>query len=221
MTLTRRLFSILGLAAAVGLTAAFAPAETATIGKQTPPFVSDDVMTGKPFKIVECTGDITVLEWINPDCPVCKRVYEKGVITKTIERLRAIDPKIRYVTINSTATRDGKPVTKDQVTSQTKQFLTQMKMNVPAIVDFDGTVGKVYGAKTTPHMFVIDAKGILRYTGALDDDKNGKKAESGQTVTNYVVEAVKKIKANETVTPDTTEPYGCSVKYATAAAAAD
>ncbi|MHC4129834.1 MAG: thioredoxin domain-containing protein [Planctomycetota bacterium] len=79
------------------------------------------------------------------------------------------------------------------------------------LIDRDGKVGHLYGAKRTPHMFVVDAKGILRYQGAIDDDSSGDK---GDRATNYVVQAVRQIAAGDTVTPDVTRAYGCSVKYA-------
>jgi hypothetical protein len=71
------------------------------------------------------------------------------------------------------------------------------------LIDGDGAVGHMYGAKTTPHCYVIDAKGVLAYNGAIDDKGS----------TNYVVEAVKALKDGKAVSPSTTKPYGCSVKY--------
>ncbi|MHC4766083.1 MAG: thioredoxin domain-containing protein, partial [Planctomycetota bacterium] len=85
------------------------------------------------------------------------------------------------------------------------------KIDAPVLIDRDGKVGHLYGAKRTPHMFVVDAKGILRYQGAIDDDSSGDK---GDRATNYVVQAVRQIAAGDTVTPDVTRAYGCSVKYA-------
>ena len=79
----------------------------------------------------------------------------------------------------------------------------------------NGDVGHLYKAKNTPHMYVIDADRTLMYSGAIDnDDPFGAKRKAGEDVTNYVVNAVKQIKAEETVSPDTTRPYGCKVKYA-------
>jgi peroxiredoxin len=222
MNVTRRLFSILGLAAALGVTAALAPAdETATVGRRAPTWTSDDVLVQKPIKLEDYLGNIVILEWINPDCPVCRRVYETGVINKTLQTVRQASPNVKYIAINSTATKNNQPVTKEAVTSQSISFLKTHKINIPLVIDHDGRIGRMYNAQTTPHMFVIDSTGVLRYTGALDDDPAGKKATAGETVTNYVVNAVNKLVANETVTPDTTRAYGCSIKYAAQAAVAD
>ncbi|MHC4102825.1 MAG: thioredoxin domain-containing protein, partial [Planctomycetota bacterium] len=85
------------------------------------------------------------------------------------------------------------------------------KIDAPVLIDRDGKVGHLYGAKRTPHLFVIDAEGVLRYQGAIDDDQRGDK---GEKATNYVVQAVRQIVAGETVAPDITRSYGCTVKYA-------
>jgi alkyl hydroperoxide reductase subunit AhpC len=115
--------------------------------------------------------------------------------------LKAIDSNVMVVYINSSAARP-------ESLSATAGYLKEHKIEVPALLDTEGKVGMMYGARTTPHCYVIDSKGVLRYQGAIDDAKGGKKGEM-----NYVVNAVKQIKAGETVSPDTTKPYGCSVKY--------
>ena len=147
-------------------------------------------------------GKIVVLQWINPDCPICVRVSKSGRVAAMRSDLGNVDNDIVHLTVNSTHYMEPE---KGAV------YLEQHAIDAPVLIDKDGTVGKLYGAKTTPHMFVIDTEGVLRYQGAIDDDQSGKK---GGDATNYVVLAVQQIAEGETVSPDTTRPYGCSVKYA-------
>ncbi len=94
---------------------------------------------------------------------------------------------------------------------QNNFWIRQYKLDYPILLDNDGTVGRLYGARRTPHMFVIDPQGVLRYHGAIDDNPFASK--SADEVTTYVVEAATRIVANETVSPDYVKPSGCTVKY--------
>jgi hypothetical protein len=85
--------------------------------------------------------------------------------------------------------------------------MKEHKVDIPALLDNDGAVGLLYGAKTTPHCYVIDANGVLVYQGAIDNN------DKGDGKMNYVVNAVTQLKAGESVSPSETKPYGCSVKY--------
>ncbi len=195
----------IGLAAAVGIALA-APAtaqhdhQHAKVGQPAPEFTLKDT-AGKDHKLSDHKGKIVVLQWINPDCPWCLRVMSKGVVKHMLEELKALDKDLVYLTVNSTHYMEA---------SKTAEYLATHKIEAPALIDQSGSVGHIYGARTTPHTYVIDAGGILRYQGAIDDDHPGKK---GKDAMNYVVNAVKQIKAGETVSPDSTKPYGCAVKY--------
>lgn len=208
---TRSAFAaLLGLALLTGLTTtAIAGAQDkekkndavkAAIGEPAPDFTLTDT-EGKSHRLSDYKGKIVVLQWINPQCPVCRRVWSDGLVGSMRDEMKKVAPDIVHLTINSTHFMEP---------SQSAAYLKEHKIDVPALDDRAGTVGRLYGARTTPHMYVIDQKGILRYDGAFDDDARGRE-DSGTT--NYVVNAVKQIVAGETVTPDTTRPYGCSVKY--------
>lgn len=201
---TRRLFlPLLGLVAMMNAALAIATPsadDTAKVGEAAPEFTLTDA-DGKEYSLSDYKGRIVVLQWINPDCPVCRRVSSAGLVGKMSKQLKKIDGELVHLAINSTHYMDGETSAK---------YLKQHKLKSPALIDQDGTVGKLYGARTTPHMFVIDKEGILRYQGAFDSDPNGKKKD----VTNYVINAVQQITNGETVTPDFMKPYGCSVKYA-------
>jgi len=112
---------------------------------------------------------------------------------------KAINPDVVFLFINSTAATAGNP-------KESADYLAKNKVEATALIDGDGTVGHAYAAKTTPHCYVIDSKGVLVYAGAIDDqaDKNPK---------NYVVNAIQALKDGKDVSPATTKPYGCGVKY--------
>jgi hypothetical protein len=93
--------------------------------------------------------------------------------------------------------------------SDTAKWKSEQGFAYATLQDADGTIGRLYGARTTPHLFVIDAAGVLRYDGAIDDDPYGKAA----TPVNYVDGAVKSLLAGASPDPSETKPYGCSVKY--------
>jgi peroxiredoxin len=175
--------------------------QKAELGEAAPDFTLYDAH-GKAHKLSDYKGKTVVLQWINPDCPVCRRVTSTGIVNTMAKEIKQIDPTVVFLTVNSTHYMEA---------DKSAKYLEKNKVQAPALIDRDGTVGKMYGARTTPHLYVIDAKGVLRYQGALDDDPRGSKGDSRM---NYVINAVRQINAGETVAPDSTQPYGCGVKYA-------
>jgi peroxiredoxin len=154
---------------------------------------------GGQASLSDYAGKVVVLEWVNPDCPFVKRHYAAD----TMETLAAkyADDDVVWLTINSTHYMDAKA---------NAGFAKDQGLDVPILIDADGTIGKIYGAKTTPHMFVIDANGVVVYQGAIDDDPRGSK---GEGTTNYVAAALDETLAGKKVSTAETQPYGCSVKY--------
>jgi peroxiredoxin len=175
--------------------------DAAGIGEPAPTFTLTD-STGRSHVLADYRGKIVVLQWINPDCPVCRRTSSSGKVTAMRRRLDETHDGVVHLTVNSTHYMEP---------SVGAAYLKEYKIDAPVLIDRDGRVGRLYGAKRTPHMFVIDAEGVLRYQGAIDDDDRGDK---GDGATNYVVQAVRQIVADETVAPDVTRSYGCTVKYA-------
>ncbi len=169
------------------------------IGTEAPSFTLKTT-DGKDWNLSDAKGKVVVLQWVNPHCPVCVRVSSDGTLSKTIKGCTEQFADVVYVAINSSS-GDASSL------AATGAYLAGHKVAVPALLDSDGAVGKLYGARTTPHCFVIDSKGILVYQGAIDDNQNG----SGKT--NFVVNAVTQLKAGETVSPNETKSYGCGVKY--------
>lgn len=186
-----------------------APAK-AEIGQKAPAFSLTDI-EGTRHALKDFAGKIVVIEWFNADCPysgkdTIKSVHATGRAASLRKQLRAVDSGVVYLLIDSTARRQMK----SDIIAADKTARTQWKIDAPILIDFDGAVGHAYKAQTTPHMFVIDGDGVLRYQGAFDNDK---KREQGEGATNHVLAAVKKIKAGEEPSPSKTRPWGCSVKY--------
>ena len=172
--------------------------KAAEVGKPAPEFELTD-LDGKKVKLSDYKGKIVVLEWFNPDCPTCDRVYSKGgPLTEVPERLKK--DGVVWLAVNS----DGE--TAKQV-DKNKDFLKEKKATVQVLLDPTGKTGKAYGAKSTPHCFVIDEKGVLRYQGALDNAPSGKPKE-GEALVNYVEKAVGELKAGKPVTTSETRSYG-------------
>lgn len=170
----------------------------ATVGEAAPDFALKDE-TGKTYKLSDYKGKTVVLEWTNPDCPVVQRHYEAKTMQNVIEE---IDDGVVWLAVDSS----------NFVTPEiSKKWKSQNKVDWPQLQDPEGKVGKLYGAKTTPHMYVVDGEGVLRYSGAIDDDPHGKKKVEERT--NHVIEAVTAIAEGKDVPTPTTKPYGCSVKY--------
>jgi peroxiredoxin len=182
----------------------------AKVGQKAPAFSLTDT-DGKQHALKDYAGKIVVLEWFNADCPFSgkdgrKSVHATGRAAALRKQLKIVDPGIVYLLIDSTAHRKTKP----DIIATDKAARTQWKIDAPILIDFDGKVGRAYSAKTTPHMFIIDEAGVLRYEGAFDD--NQRNADRDDT-TNYVLAAVKKLKAGESPSPSHVKQWGCSVKY--------
>jgi peroxiredoxin len=198
---------IIGMVAALGLvtTAALAGPEHdhahATIGKPAPDFklTSSD---GAKVKLSDLRGKVVVLEWTNHECPyVVRHVGKKKTMQTTFAKFKGKD--VAWLGIDSSHFCEDKK-------TEINAFRKASKVDYPTLLDANGKVGHIYGAKTTPHMFVIDKKGILVYSGAIDDDRAGDKDQTR----NYVAEAVEAALTGSTVPTSQTRPYGCGVKYA-------
>lgn len=207
------LFAGLGLAAVTGLAIAMptaAPATSSTvvakaeIGKAAPAFTLKD-LDGTSHSLSDFKGKIVVVEWFSSKCPWSgmkskNSVHSSGQIKKLQKGLKGMDENVVYLMVDSSGRIFGD---EKALIAADKKATKDLGITSPVLVDYDGTVGKAYGAKTTPHMYVIDAEGVLRYQGALGDRKDR----------NYVMDAVTAIKNGSTVSPASTRPYGCGVKY--------
>lgn len=177
---------------------ASAGAGKAKLGAAAPTFTLNDT-EGKAWNLADTKGKVVVLQWMNPECPVCRRVAEDSTTANTLKGVREAFPDAVYVGINSSSSRPSS-------FEASKGYMANHKIEMPVLIDTDGAVSKLFGAKTTPHCFVIDASGVLVYAGAIDD------SPSGGAKTNYVIDAVNALKAGKPVSPNETKPYGCGVK---------
>ncbi len=180
------------------------PAAKAELGKPAPDFELKD-LDGKVVKLSDHKGKTVVLEWFNPECPFV--VYAHGEGQLKDQAARTAKDGIVWLSINSGA--EGKQGTGVE---KNRKAMANWKMSNPILLDEKGEVGRRYDAKNTPQMFVIDAKGVLIYRGAIDNAPNGK-PDGGDKVVNYVDAALADLKAGKPVATAETKAYGCAVKY--------
>jgi peroxiredoxin len=176
------------------------------IGSQAPNFQLPDA-NGKPVSLGQYKGKVVVLEWNNPGCPYVKKHYESGNMQKTQAAARR--DGVVWLAINS-----GAPGKQGHMSgAEAKAFVGAQKAQPTAyLLDHQGTVGKRYGAVTTPHMYIIDKAGKLVYAGGIDDKATANKDDIA-TARNHVLAALSELKAGKAVSVATSRPYGCSVKY--------
>ncbi|WBH17243.1 redoxin domain-containing protein [Sphingomonas radiodurans] len=192
---------------AVAVLAITPAAAQQAIGKPAGNFRLTDA-DGKSVTLGQFKGRPVVLEWNNPGCPYVKKHYESGNMQATQAKAKAAGAV--WLTINS-----GAPGKQGYMTGpQAKSFVTTQKAAPTAyLLDPEGRVGKGYAAKTTPHLYLIDAAGRLVYQGGIDDRPTPDKADV-IGARNHVLAALGEVKAGKAVSMPETRPYGCSVKYA-------
>ena len=193
------------LAAALASLFATAALAAATPGQPAPGFSVTD-LAGKPVKLEDYKGKTVVLEWHNFGCPFVQKHYKSG-------NMQALQKKygndVVWLAVNSTHKGAADWMEPAPLTAELKKFEA-----TPAayLVDEPGRMGVAYGAKTTPHMYIIDPQGKVVYNGAIDDKRSSNPTDV-KTAKNYVVAALDEMKAGKPVSTASTAPYGCSVKY--------
>jgi peroxiredoxin len=178
----------------------------ARVGDAAPSFTATDT-NGQLHKLSDYAGKFVVLEWHNRGCPYTQKHYNSGNMEKLQHEWTARG--VVWLTIISSA-----PGKQGYVTAQDENAYVKQVNAAPTAVLLDpaGTVGHLYDAKTTPHMFIINPQGVLIYNGAIDDKPTPDPSDiSGAK--NYVSLALTEALAGKSVTTPTTRPYGCSVKY--------
>ena len=170
--------------------------------------------SGEEYSLEDHKGKYVVLEWTNMDCPFVRKHYDSGNM-QGLQKKYA-DEDVVWLRICSSAPGKQGYLEADAIEKRLKKEKT---LEVPYLIDADGTVGRKYGAKTTPHMFVVDPKGVLIYAGGIDDIKSTKTADV-KKATNYVSACLDAVLNGEKIEVKTSVPYGCSVKYAKKSATA-
>ncbi|WP_374034722.1 redoxin domain-containing protein [Bdellovibrio bacteriovorus] len=194
---------IFALALTFTSTLAFADAK---VGAPAPDFNVTDA-NGKTHKLSDYKGKYVVLEWYNKDCPYVRKHYD----SKNMQNIQSemTSKGIVWLSIISSAKgKQGYMPLADVVKNGTKEASKATAI----LVDENGKMGKAYGAKTTPHMYLIDPQGVLRYNGAIDSNDSADPATIA-SAENYIIRAVASAEKGEKIAKETSKPYGCSVKY--------
>lgn len=177
--------------------------DTAQVGLLAPAFTLRDVH-GRRRSLDDFAGKIVVLEWTNPNCPFVVRHYGSGGMQALQARYR--EKGVAWILVQSTKPDHNQYMAPGRLAAQLETWRSRP---TATLMDPNGAVGRKYGARTTPHMYVIDASGRLVYAGAIDDDPRGDR----ENVTNHVALVLDALLAGRAVEPSSTTPYGCSVKY--------
>jgi hypothetical protein len=184
-------------------------AASAEVGEAAPGFTLTD-SNGIPRALSDFAGKTVVLEWTNHQCPFVVKHY--GAANIPSQQRAAVKDAVVWLVINSSAAGKQGHVdgpTANQIQADWKAAQTHY------LFDSDGQVGRMYAAKTTPHLYVIDPKGVLRYNGAIDSIPSADRGDIAQA-TQYVPQVLSELAAGKPVSVRTSQPYGCSIKYADA-----
>ncbi len=186
----------------------FVPPDLANriVGQPVPSFTLPDA-NGRSVSLADFRGRTVVLEWNNPGCPFVKKQYASGNMQRT--QAAAAKDGVVWLTINSSAPGKQGHMNGDEA----RAFVAESGARPAAyLLDPRGQVGRAYGARTTPHMYVINDAGTLVYAGAIDNTEGSDRTDI--EVRNHVLAALSELKAGKPVSVPTSRPYGCSVKYA-------
>ncbi len=182
------------------------PAQAASVGAPAPDFTLESV-AGKPVKLSEHRGKFVVLEWVNPHCPYVNKHYRSANMQGLQKELTSKD--VVWLSINSTRADHYEYMAPEKMSAWTAKVSASPSAT---LLDQKGTVGRAYGARTTPHMYIVDPKGALVYAGAIDSIRSAD-PEDIKSAKNYVRAAMGELLAGKSVSEASTSAYGCSVKY--------
>jgi len=193
---------IAACAALASIAAQAAPA----VGQNAPDFTLTDA-SGKTVKLSDYKGKHVVLEWTNPGCPYVRKHYDSGNMPAT--QADATAKGVVWLAINSTEKDSGDYLPPGKLVAWMKE-----RKSVPTatLMDEEGTAGKAYGARTTPHMYIVNPQGQLVYAGGIDSIPSSDPADIRKAV-NYVKQGVAEALSGKPISAATTRPYGCSIKY--------
>lgn len=194
------------LLTAAALVFAIPAAATAVIGQTAPAFTAKD-SNGRTVSLADYKGKTVVLEWTNAECPFVQKYYGGGDMQKL--QADATSKGVVWLNVNSGAAGKQGNLSAAEANSKMKQ---QGFKSTAYLLDGNGAVGQAYGAKTTPHMFVIDPKGTLVYAGGIDNIPSANPNDIGKAQP-LVKQALADVAAGKAVATPTSKPYGCSVKY--------
>ena len=178
------------------------------IGQTAPEFSASDV-NGKLHKLSDYKGKTVVLEWVNPGCPFVKKHYVASTNMQATQKQALARQNVVWLTVNSTEKGHVDYLAPAALGAWMKQYGAQTS---GVLMDESGDIGRAYGAKTTPHMYIISPKGQLVYAGGIDSIRTANAADIPKA-NNFVNLALAELDAGKPITTSTSVPYGCSVKY--------
>ena len=197
---------VLTLAGTALLASAATTAQAAaSVGQPAPAFTASDT-TGKSRSLAEFKGQTVVLEWVNPGCPFVRKHY--GANMQALQK-EFTAKGVVWLAVNSTEKAAADYLAPDALAVWMKE---KSATPTATLMDEEGTIGQAYGARTTPHMYIVDAKGVLVYAGGIDSIPSAR-PDDIKTATNYVRRGLSEVLAGQPVSAPSTRPYGCSVKY--------
>jgi hypothetical protein len=192
----------LALSLAVAGLAHAAPA----VGQAAPDFTLKDT-SGKTVKLSDYRGKLVVLEWTNPGCPYVRKHYNSGNMPAT--QKDAVDKGVVWLSINSTEKSSYDYMEPGKLVAWMSDHKAQP---TTLLMDEEGNAGKAYGARTTPHMYIVNPQGQLIYAGGIDSIASSN-PDDIKRATNYVRQGLTELLTGQSLTASTTRPYGCSIKY--------
>lgn len=202
MLLRRTLLALFVSSVAIALPVRAAP----QVGQPAPDFSLKDA-AGKTVKLSDYRGKHVVLEWTNPGCPYVRKHYDSGNMPAT--QKEAAGKGVVWLAINSTERGSDEYLEPAKVVAW-----QQARKAQPSAVlsDEEGVAGRAYGARTTPHMYIVDPQGKLVYAGGIDSIPSSNPKDIKKAV-NYVRQGLNEALAGKAISQPVTRPYGCSVKY--------
>ena len=203
--MNHRLFRLLAAAAVLAFATSLAAAPQ--IGQPAPDFSVVDT-AGDVHSLSDFAGQKVILEWTNHDCPFVVKHYQPGNMQDQ-QRMARNEHDAVWLTVIS-----SKPGSQGHVSPEQADELTRSRNAYPTAVllDESGDMGRAYDARVTPHMYIIDEDGILRYMGGIDSNPS-RNSDDIPGATQFVVAALENLAAGRDVDPTVTRPYGCTVKY--------
>ena len=194
---------------AAGLVGAAAAFAQAVVGQPAPAFSATDA-TGKAVSLADYKGKHVVLEWVNPSCPFVQKHYNSGNMPAT--QKAALAKGAVWLTIASTAKDHSEYRQPAELASWMRG---KQAASTATVMDEDGRIGRAYGARVTPHMYIVDPQGKLLYAGAIDSKPSSNPADIA-TATNYITQGIGELSSGKPLSQATTRAYGCSIKYSSA-----
>jgi len=207
---SRRAIMTAAVALGATLLAGGAAHAAPAVGQKAPDFVATDTQ-GRQHRLSDFAGKYVVLEWTNPGCPFVQKHYHSGNMPAT--QKAAVARGAVWLSINSTERAAADFLEPAAMAAWMK---AQKAVPTATLMDPDGTIGQAYGARTTPHLYIIDPKGTLVYAGGIDSIASARQDDI-KTATNYVNQALAEAFGGQPISASSTRAYGCSIKYKSAA----